>query len=297
MKFLAVLLSISLIAASGAAQSQTNPLAGAVTDDERMVAGHAHDSPVATPAATTAPVQQTTEERVAYADVDGQKIYGYLARPGGADASIPGLIVIHEWWGLNQNVRDEARRLAAEGYVTLAVDLYGGKTATEVRDAMALSQGLTKNTAPAEANLRQAYRYLSTTAKSPRIGTIGWCLGGRWSLRTALLLPADIDATVIYYGSVNVPEAELATLQMPILGLFGSKDPVIPLSTVKEFEAAMARLNKNVDVQVYDGAGHAFANPSGTTYQRDAAEDAWRRTTEFLRRNLQQPPATASADR
>jgi carboxymethylenebutenolidase len=286
----AVILSAALALASG------SPAAGesaqATGDDARMAAGHAHDSPVATPAATTVPAEDTTSEKVAYAEVNGEKVYGYVARPVKAPlegkGKLPGLIVIHEWWGLNDNVREEARRLAAEGYVTLAVDLYGGRTATEVKDAMALSQALTKNPGPAEENLQQAYAYLAGKAGAPRVGTIGWCLGGRWSLRTALLLPKDVDATVIYYGSVNVPEAELATLQMPVLGLFGSKDPVIPLNTVVTFEETMKKLGKDVDVHVYDGAAHAFANPSGTSYQAAAAEDAWKRTTAFLRIHLQQ---------
>jgi carboxymethylenebutenolidase len=179
--------------------------------------------------------------------------------------------------------------------VTLAVDLYGGQTATEVKAAMGLSQALTAHPGPAEANLRQAYQYLVRTVKAPRVGSIGWCLGGRWSLRTALLLPSEVDATVIYYGSVNVPENELASLQMPILGLFGSRDPVIPLPTVTAFRDAMTRLGKNVDVQVYEGAGHGFANPSGTTYQREAAEDSWRRTTAFLARYLRDPAPTAGS--
>jgi carboxymethylenebutenolidase len=261
------------------------------TDDERMAAGHAHDSPVPTPAATTPPVAETTVEKVAYATVGGQTVYGYLSRPKTAVGPLPGLIVIHEWWGLNDNVRDEARRLAAEGYATLAVDLYAGRTAEAVKEAMTLSQDLTKNPGPAEDNLRQAYRYLDETVGAPRIGTIGWCLGGRWSLRAALLLPREVDAAVIYYGSVNVPEAELATLQMPVLGLFGEKDPVIPLTTVTAFQEAMKRLGKEVDVHVYPGAAHAFANPSGTTYQAAAAEDSWRRTTAFLRERLQANPA------
>jgi len=255
--------------------------------DAAMAAGHAHDAPVATPAATTAPSQPTTLERVVYATVEGRPVEGWLAKPRDAKAGLPGLIVIHEWWGLNDNVRDEAARLAAEGYVALAVDLYGGRVATAVPEAMGLSQGLRKNPGPAEENLRQAYRYLEKTAGAPRIGTIGWCLGGRWSLKAAMLMPKDVDATVIYYGSAAVPEAELAPLAMPVLGLFGSKDPVIPLSTVAAFEANMKKLGKPVDVHVYEGARHAFANPSGTSYEPVAAEDAWRRTTAFLRENLQ----------
>ncbi len=280
----ALLLAAFLAACSLNASPRPDPVAG---DDARMASGHAHDSPLPTPAATTAPVRAVTSERVAYAEVDGQPVYGYIARPAGASGLLPGLIVIHEWWGLNGNVRDEARRLAAEGYVTLAVDLYGGRTATEVREAMGLSQALSRNPGPAEDNLRQAYRYLAGPAGAPRIGTIGWCLGGRWSLRTALLLPRDVAATVIYYGSVNVSEAELDTLQMPVLGLFGSRDPVIPLKTVTAFEETMKRLGKNVDVHVYEGAQHAFANPSGTAYEAVAAEDAWRRTLVFLKANLQ----------
>jgi carboxymethylenebutenolidase len=153
---------------------------------------------------------------------------------------------------------------------------------------MALSGALRQSPAPAEENLRQAYRYLERETGAPRIGTIGWCMGGNWSLRTALLLPKELDAAVIYYGTVTFSEQELAALQMPVLGLFGSKDPVIPLNTVTAFESNMRRLGKSVDVHVYEGAQHAFANPSGTSYQAEAAEDSWRRTTAFLARHLQQ---------
>lgn len=286
MQFLPLVLAIAALASAAPSWSAPDA-ASMVAADERMAAGHAHDSPVPTPAATTAAVQAVTEERVAYATIDGQDVYGYLARPSAAAGSLPALIVIHEWWGLNDNVRAEARRLAAEGYVTLAVDLYAGRSADAVPQAMALSQELTRNAAQAEENLRQAYRYLERNVAARRIGAIGWCLGGRWSLRAALALPDKLDAAVIYYGSVEVAETELATLQMPILGLFGARDPVIPLATVTAFERTMKRLGKDVQVHVYEDAAHAFANPSGTTYQEQAAEDSWRRTLDFLRKNLQ----------
>jgi carboxymethylenebutenolidase len=265
--------------------------AAAMTADDRdalarTAEAHAGDSPLATPAATTPPVVDVTGKTVVYGTVAGQPVSGYLVRPSAATSPLPGLIVIHEWWGLNDNVRDEAARLAAEGYVVLAVDLYGGKVATEPREAMKLSQWLTTNAAMAEDNLHDAYAYLDKIEEAPRIGTIGWCLGGRWSLRAALILPDRIDATVIYYGTVKVDDADLARLQMPILGLFGSKDRVVPVATVKAFEAAMKRQGKTLDLHIYEGADHAFANPSGTAYEPDAAEDAWRLTTAFLRENL-----------
>jgi carboxymethylenebutenolidase len=252
----------------------------------RTAQAHAHDSPVATPAATTPPVAKVTGKTVVYGHVAGQPVSGYLVRPATASGPLPGLIVIHEWWGLNDNVRDEAARLAAEGYVVLAVDLYAGVQATEPREAMKLSQQLTANPAPAEKNLHEAYAYLDKIEGAPRIGTIGWCLGGRWSLRTALILPDKVDATVIYYGTVKADESELARLQMPILGLFGSKDRVVPVATVTAFEASMKRQGKDLDLHVYEGADHAFANPSGGAYEAGAAEDAWRRTTAFLREHL-----------
>jgi carboxymethylenebutenolidase len=285
--FLAVMVVVAVSKSVGAA---TPVSAAARGDDARMAAAHAEDSPVPTPAATTSPVRETTLERVEYGRLDGRPLLGYLSRPVGVAQPLPGLIVIHEWWGLNDNVRDEARRLAAEGYVTLAVDLYDGAVATRVPEAMALSRQLTEKPAPAEDNLRQAYAYLDQAVRAPRIGVIGWCLGGRWTLRAALLHPEQVDAAVIYYGSVRAAEQELAALRMPILGLFGSKDPVVPLAMVTEFEETMRRLGRDLDIKVYEGAGHAFANPSGTTYQAEAAEDAWARTTDFLHRHLQAGP-------
>ena len=253
---------------------------------DRTAEAHAHDTPVATPAATTPPVADVTGETVSYGTVGGVPVEGYLVRPKQARGRLPGLIVIHEWWGLNDNVRAEAARLAAEGYVVLAVDLYGGKLATEPPAAMKLSQELTANPGPAEENLRAAYKYLDEVEKVPRIGTIGWCLGGRWSLRAAVILPDQIDATVIYYGTVKATDPELAKLRMPILGLFGSKDRVVPVATVVAFEANLKRLGKNADIHIYEGAEHAFANPSGTAYDPQAAEDAWRLTTAFLKEYL-----------
>lgn len=280
---------VLLALAAGPAQAAPAVTAEDQAATDRMAEGHAHDAPVPTPAATTPPAAPVAAAPVTYGTVDGRPLQGYLARPAGVTGPLPGLIVIHEWWGLNDNIRAETRRLAAEGFVALAVDLYDGQQASAPPAAMKLSQALTNNPGPALANLRAAYDYLEQVEKAPRIGTIGWCLGGRWSLRTALLLPDQVDATVIYYGSVKADPAELATLQMPILGLFGAKDPIVPLASVEAFAAEMKKLGKPVDIQVYPGANHAFANPSGTAYDAPAAEDAWRRAIAFLRAQLARP--------
>ena len=288
------LISVFIVACGGISQggrSQDEAASAQLSRSDQQIADamveeHGEEEPVATPAATTLPAHPVITESIAYGELDGQNLRGYLSMPSGTTGPLPGLIVIHEWWGLNDNVKQAAERLAAEGYVTLAVDLYNGKVAEAPKEAMQLSQGLMKQPEPGEKNLVAAYEYLEQTVGSPRIGVIGWCAGGRWSLRTALLLPEKIDASVIYYGNVTDDETQLATLNMPILGLFGAKDPVVKLENVRKFQAAMNRLNKPASIQVYPNANHGFANPSGQAYNALAAEDAWQRTVAFLQENL-----------
>lgn len=251
---------------------------------------HAHDRPVATPMALSAPVAPVTTQTVEYALMpDGSRVEGYLATPKDAGPGTPGLLVIHEWWGLNDNIRGITERLAAEGYVALAVDLYGGEAAADPKAAMRLMGALQGAPEQANANLRQAFAFLEAQTGGGRVGVIGWCLGGQWSLRTALLLPEAIDATVIYYGSLVTDAEALAPLGMPVLGNFAENDPLIPLDQVARFEATLRSLGKSVDVKVYADARHAFSNPSGTAYDEAAAKDAWARSLAFLARHLKAP--------
>jgi len=253
---------------------------------DAMTQAHADDEPLATPVATSAPARPVRAAPVAYGAIDGAPLTGYLAVPEQGADTAPGIIVIHEWWGLNDNIRGVTERLAGEGYRALAVDLYRGELAEDPKTAMKLSRGLQQQAEQANANLRQAYDFLSGQ-NAARIGVIGWCLGGRWSLRTALLLPDQVDATVIYYGSLVTDRDQLATLQMPILGNFGEADPLIPLDDIAAFENTLRELGKDVDVKIYPDAQHAFSNPSGTAYNAAAATDAWGRTTSFFALHLQ----------
>lgn len=251
-----------------------------------MAQEHQHDTPAASPVATTPPAQPVAGEDVAYGNVGGKPVRGYLAKPKAAPGPLPGLIVIHEWWGLNDNIRQMADRLAGEGYAALAVDLYGGQTASDPQQAQKIMQSVMENTALGEENLRQAYNYLETQQKAPKIGVIGWCFGGGWSLRTGQLLPDKIDATVIYYGFVETDKAKLEKLQMPIAGFFGKEDKAIPMATALGFQKALQELGKPADIYIYDGADHAFANPSGGNYNAEAAQDSWQKTTAFLAKHL-----------
>jgi len=269
--------AVIAVAATGSAQQ---------TYTERMAHEHAADKPIASPAAEVEPRQPVTTETVTYATVNGAPVSGYLARPRDASGPLPGIIVIHEWWGLNDNIRSMARRLAGEGYEVLAVDLYGGAAAQTPDAARALMQRVMDDPGPAQDNLRQAAAYLRDTRKVRKLGVIGWCFGGGWSLQTALMLPDRVDATVMYYGRLETDRQRLKALRAPLLGLFGAADTGIPVAGVRQFEATLKELGKPAVIHVYEGAAHAFANPSGTAYKADAAADAWLKTVAFLAEHL-----------
>ena len=244
---------------------------------------HKHDSPVTTKAAMRAPESDTTSSEVIYGQTGEQQHKGYLSQPENKKVK-SGLIVIHEWWGLNEDIHLMADQLAGLGYHSLAVDLYDGKSADGVREAFQLSTGLSKNEDAALANLKEAYDYLTDELGVEKVGIIGWCLGGKWSLRGSLLLPNEIDATVIYYGSLIDDRAKLATLEMPIIGFIGTKDRLH--KQFIQFDEDLKALNKDYSVHVYEGAKHAFANASGMAYEAEAAEDSWEKTVAFLAKHL-----------
>lgn len=259
----------------------------AASENERIAAAHANDEPIASPLATEEPAARVDSRAAVYTSVDGQEVSGWLAWPAGEpEPGRPALIVIHEWWGLNDNIRATSERLAAEGYVTLAVDLYNGQQAEAPKDAMQLMSVLSDNADGGLANLSAAYDYLRNVMGADKVGIVGWCLGGRWSLQGALSMPSDLDAMVMYYGGVVTDKQQLETLQMPILGHFASTDPIVPADTVEAFTAGLEELGKDAQVYVYPNTKHAFSNPSGMAYNKEAADLAWSRTVEFFGQHL-----------
>jgi carboxymethylenebutenolidase len=271
---------------AGAGALHAVAFAGDPSEVDRMAQEHRHDSPVASPAAMAEPAQPVAGEDAIYGTLAEHSLHGYLAAPKAAAAAArPALIVIHEWWGLNDNIRAMTRRLAGEGYTALAVDLYGGKAATDPDGAKELMGAVLQHTDTALANLKQAYEFLRQRGAT-RIGVIGWCFGGAWSLQTALAIPDGINAAVVYYGRPETDKEALSRLKAPLLGLYGAADQSIPAASVRAFEALAKELGKSVEIHLYEGAGHAFANPSGTNYRPEAAADAWTRTVAFLKKNL-----------
>jgi len=252
-----------------------------------MAAMHADDAPIASPIALQKPAQPVHGAEVVYATVNGKPVRGYFSEPLHGKHPLPGIIVIHEWWGLNDNIRSMADQLAGEGYAALAVDLYGGQSAKDPNDAKKLMLGVFKDSDAARDNLKQAYAYLQDHEHAPRIGVIGWCFGGGWSLQTALMFPDTLAAAVMYYGQPVDDVAALSKLRMPLMGFFGEQDKGITVQDVRAFQEALKAAKVHAEIHEYPNAGHAFANPSGQNYRPAAAADAWKRTLAFFARYLQ----------
>lgn len=210
----------------------------------------------------------------------------YLSLPEG-EAPFPAVLVIHEWWGLNDHIRHWADRLAADGYAALAVDLYRGEVATEPSQAMELMRAVDDEQALVALRAGAAFLADDARVSATRRASIGWCFGGGWSLRTGLAVP-EMTATVMYYGRpVTDPEA-LSTMAGPLLAVFGNQDDSLPPATVDEFDAALGQAGVDREILRYD-AQHAFANPSSARYDHAAAGAAWERVRAFLRQQLSEP--------
>jgi len=215
-----------------------------------------------------------------------ETVQGILYTPTGNGGPYPALIVIHEWWGLNDWVKDRALHLADQGYVTLAVDLYRGKVATTSDMAHEIMRGMPEDRA--KRDLHAAFEFLASqpNVKKDRIGAIGWCMGGGYSLDVALQEPG-LAADVINYGRLATDPAALKKIHAPILGLFGAQDHGITPEDVHKFEQALKGLGKKIDVKIYDDAGHGFENPNNKDGYRAAdTSDAWTLTVAFLASNL-----------
>jgi carboxymethylenebutenolidase len=208
---------------------------------------------------------------------------GYLVHPADEN-DLPAVVVIHEWWGLNQHIKDAADRLANQGYVVLAVDLYDGEVATESSRAGQIAGSVRNNPDEAINNLNAAVEYVSSlqNVNSSRIASLGWCFGGGQSMQLALNTEQPLAATVIYYGNLVTDPTELAEITWPVLGVFGSADQSIPVDTVNQFEAALDANSITNEIYIYEGVGHAFANPSGDNYAPEETADAWEKTLAFL---------------
>lgn len=280
---LALLFFVALSACGG-------PQQGATPDEpdsyvEAMAREHAGDDDRAAFDVEVAPPGSLVSELAAYHEVDGEPVYGRLVtpqqrRPAGA------VILIHEWWGLNDNIARSAERLAGEGYVVLALDMSRGQSASTPAEARALMQAAFAEPDELMDNVEAAHAWLTARHSRLQVAVMGYCFGGALTLEAAISLPQLFDAAVVYYGRVTDDETRLRRIDAPVLGIFAEEDGGIAVEDVRAFEEAMRRVDNELDLRIYPGVGHAFANPSGSAYQAEAAAAAWQRTLSFLREHL-----------
>ena len=227
-------------------------------------------------------------EVLPYGEVDEKLVYGYFAIPEDMIDPLPAIIVVHDWWGLDDNMREIAQRLAGEGYIVLGVDLFSGGTANALADARDLEISVVENPNLAMENLSQARDFISNTAGAPQVAVLGYGFGGGWSLRATTDLPDGFSASVSYYGQVHDDTDRLGRLNTPFLGLFAEEDRAIPAADVKRFAAALESLEKDVEVILYPDARRGFADPRSENYNAETANEAWRRAVKFLAENMAQ---------
>ena len=225
------------------------------------------------------------EQKVTFKSGD-DTVAGILYTPDKAGPA-PGVLVIHEWWGLDDWVKQQAQNLAKEGYAALAVDLYRGKVTDKQEEAHQLMMGTPRDRALRDLKAAYAFLQARSGVNRDRIGVIGWCMGGMYAMALAAEEPG-LDAVVAYYGAPPTDPAAIAKIQAPVLGNFGGEDKGPSPEQVKAFEAAMKKAGKSVDVKIYPGAGHAFANVNNPWkgYREEAAKDAWSRTVAFFAKHL-----------
>jgi len=215
---------------------------------------------------------------------NGSNTDGYLSIPDSGKG--PGVIVIQEWWGLVDHIKDVCDRFAAEGFVALAPDLYHGKTTKSPDEAGKLMMALRID--EAEEDLKGATKYLGTheSTTGEKVGVVGFCMGGALALYTATK-NANVGACVVFYGGHPNVKPDLPNLHAPVLGLYAGKDGFVTPDSVRQLESKLKELGKQIEAIIYPDTDHAFFNDTRPeVYNAKAADDAWRRTIEFLRKYL-----------
>jgi carboxymethylenebutenolidase len=216
----------------------------------------------------------------------GKDTVGGLLLEPSASGRYPAVIVVHAWWGLNDWIKQQAQTLAEQGFVVLAVDLYGGHVATDAPGALDLRMGLKDDVAIRD--LQGAFDYLMTRNDVNRdhIGAMGWDMGAGYALRLAVSQPR-LGACVVNYGALPTDPNDIQSIFAPVLGNFAALDRGVLPSDVQSFEKTMKNLSRRVDIKIYDDTKHGFENPDDTSnYQPEAAADAWDRSLAFLKKNL-----------
>jgi carboxymethylenebutenolidase len=215
-----------------------------------------------------------------------ETVHALLYMPPKGDGPFPALVVIHEWWGLNDWVKQQASNYADEGYITMAIDLYRGQVATTPDDAHQIMRGVPEDRAQRDLLAATTFLRSLNTVSAKRVGVIGWCMGGGYALDLAIADP-KLKVAVINYGHLATEKSNLHKIRASILGIFGGQDKGIPVVDIRKFETELQSMNKKVEIHIYPDAGHAFENPNNKDgYREQDAADAETLTKQFLAKNL-----------
>lgn len=216
---------------------------------------------------------------------NGDQTPGYLARPD-AEGPFPGVVIIQEWWGLNDHIKDVTRRVAEQGYVALSPDLYRGKVVDEPDDARKLAMDLDRPRAVKDIQGAVDYLVAQPFVVPKVAGVMGFCMGGGLAAMMAIQ-GQQVGATVIFYGGIGVINDEtVEQVSAPLLGIFGEADQGIPVATVREAEQRLKAHHKVCEMHIYPDAPHAFFNDERASYRPQAAADAWNKTINWFRQYL-----------
>lgn len=223
---------------------------------------------------------------VTYTDQDGTELIGYLAQPEG-EGPFPGVLLIHEWWGLNEGMTVLADALATEGYVVLAPDAYRGDVTAQFPRALWLRLTTPEEQVFNDVDAALAHLMSLENVDDERLASMGFCFGGGHSLQLGMRQSENLPLTIIYYGAVVTDPDLLRPLTegQGVLGVFGEDDQSIPVDGVLEFEAALNSLEIPNQVTIYEGVGHAFLTEENYD-QPGAAGEAWQQTLQFLEENF-----------
>lgn len=215
-----------------------------------------------------------------------ETIKAYVAVPE-KEGKHPAIVVVHEWWGLNEQIKTVADRIAKAGYVAIVPDLYRGKVGADAESAHELMRGLPDERAIADLKATADFLAKHERVLGKGYGIVGFCMGGRLSLLTSIE-DARYRATVLCYGRPETDPEKLKKLSGPFLGIFGGADQGIGPEQHEALRLGLEKAGKKAEIEVYEGAGHAFMNEKGRHYKEDAAADAWKRIFEFFDKPLRQ---------
>lgn len=274
-----ILLAIALFVSATIAKSQTSCCAITVSSQNAALAmndkfASKHNVPV------PFKLEQPKGEVISFATKEGSNGNAYYIKSSKPTHKV--LFVFHEWWGLNDYIKQEAETFAMEmGDVDVyAIDLYDGEVASDVPTAQKFMSSLKQERATAIVN-----GMIAKVGADKSIATIGWCMGGAWSLQSTLLESKQAKACVMYYGMPEKSFERLKTLNCDVLGIFAKQDQFINVELVKSFEANMKKAKKKLTVYNYD-ADHAFANPSNPKFNKEFSADAHAKALKFLKSKL-----------